>query len=134
MEYKILKSIIIYFSISIYFIAIPERVSACLDVPSDDYYRMIMFRAEVPQILRLQEFYYSLELYNHIYYNNNNRDINLNIKEWQTEMGADVTTNDIEFIIYKTHPDLFVKSYENKSPNPCVCNACDSCRWTRCER
>jgi hypothetical protein len=115
MDFKTWKNIIIYLSINFFFITNSLKSLACAEFWPDEYMRIVLFRAEVPQIQRLQEFYYTQELYNHAYYNNNNYDRNLNIQEWQTALGPSIATSDIEFVLYKTDPDFFIRSYENNS-------------------
>jgi len=91
-----------------------QQPMACVYYESVELYRIAMFRAEVSGMAAFRPFYYYSDILNCYIPNPTNNDQQRNAEEWQKVVGKSVTIDDINFILSKTPPQLFLIGYQDK--------------------
>ena len=87
--------------------------SACSFYELQETYRLAVFRAELSGMAAFRPFYYSAEYFNSYVPDPEANDALLNCLEWQQHLGRKVSLNDIDFILYKTPPEIFEAAYKS---------------------
>jgi hypothetical protein len=91
--------------------SIPVR--ACSFYELQETYRLSVFRAELPGMAAFRPFYYSADYFNSYEPDPEAQDAKLNCIEWQKYLGRKVTLHDIDFILYKTPPEIFEAAFQS---------------------
>ncbi|MCL1937112.1 MAG: hypothetical protein FWF52_01790 [Candidatus Azobacteroides sp.] len=89
------------------------EAKACGYIELPEEIRMMMFRAQLPEMKALQMFYYTPNEYYTDEPDPQQNDRFRNCVEWQNQLGKSVSWDDIYVILYKTEPNEFIEAYNN---------------------
>lgn len=101
------------FSVS-FFLLFTVSSLACGWYETAETIRLALFRSERSGSEKFQSFYYSADIYFQNYISSK-RDNILNCKEWQKELGGNVTWEDVYKLQYETDPQQFQTSFKAKT-------------------
>jgi len=107
------KSYLIFIAVLLISISAWQNARACVWSESAESYRIAMFNAEISGMSQYRPFYYSSNILNTYLPDPALLDAGLNCTEWQLQLGKDVLLGDIDVILNKTNPDLFLTLHEN---------------------
>ncbi len=91
-----------------------SKIYSCVWFENTENYRIAMFRAELKYFGAFKPFYYTPDFLFSLLPDQNGFDKIENAKLWQEFLSKSVNINDILVILYKTSPDMFVLSYQDK--------------------
>ena len=94
-----------------------KPAKACVEFEDFDNFRIAFFRAELNSFQPLRYFYYTPHYYSEIpLVNGASNDQIINCSEWLRYLThSNIAVKDIDFILNKTKPDLFIDAYKNKT-------------------
>lgn len=111
MESRTLRSITISLISALLIFVNATATKACVWIEDAETYRISMFRAQMSGMEGFMPFWYSAKYLNSFSPDPSHYDWARNCSDWQKALGNDVKVSDIDVILYKTTPDLFIKSF-----------------------